>query len=38
VWWFDWKNIGSGSYEIMAKAWDVTGKDWVSRKVNVHKN
>lgn len=35
TWWFDWHNITGGTYEIMARAWSASGKDFVSRHVTV---
>jgi hypothetical protein len=37
AWWFDWNNIESGRYEILAKAFDANGNNWVSRKVTITK-
>lgn len=35
AWWFDWTDIGPGSYEIMARAWSARGQEFVSRHVRV---
>jgi hypothetical protein len=38
AWWFDWHNIGAGSYEVMGRAWSETGQEWVSRRLCVHRS
>lgn len=37
TWWYDWKGIQPGAYEVMAQAWSQNGKEFVSKHVRVLK-
>jgi hypothetical protein len=38
TWWYDWKNIENGQYEIIAESWNVAGQRFETAITSVTKN